>query len=39
LLDFRSTVSLEQGLRELVEWWRGERRASAAAAEQEAVAS
>lgn len=40
LLGFRSTVSLEQGLRELVEWWRNERRASAAAAvEREAVAS
>jgi UDP-glucose 4-epimerase len=40
LLGFRSTVSLEQGLRELVEWWRSERRASAAAtAEQVAVAS
>jgi UDP-glucose 4-epimerase len=39
LLGFRATVSLEQGLRELVEWWRGERRASAAATEQEAVAS
>jgi UDP-glucose 4-epimerase len=39
LLGFRATVSLEQGLRELVEWWRGERRASAAGAEQEAVAS
>jgi UDP-glucose 4-epimerase len=40
LLGFRSTVSLEQGLRELVEWWRNERRASAAAAvEREAIAS
>jgi UDP-glucose 4-epimerase len=40
LLGFRSTVSLEQGLRELVEWWRNERRASAVAAtQQEAVAS
>jgi UDP-glucose 4-epimerase len=39
LLGFRSTVSLEQGLRELVEWWRSERRASAAAPQQEAVAS
>jgi UDP-glucose 4-epimerase len=39
LLGFRSTVSLEQGLRELVEWWRSERRASAAVAEREAVAS
>jgi UDP-glucose 4-epimerase len=40
LLGFRSTVTLEQGLDELVEWWRSERRASAAAAaEQEAVAS
>jgi UDP-glucose 4-epimerase len=40
MLGFRSTVSLEQGLRELVEWWRGERSAAMlAAAEQEAVAS
>jgi UDP-glucose 4-epimerase len=38
LLGFNSTVSLEQGLRELVEWWRSERRVSAAV-EQEAVAS
>jgi UDP-glucose 4-epimerase len=39
LLGFRSTVSLEQGLRELVEWWRNERRAPAVVAEPEAVAS
>jgi UDP-glucose 4-epimerase len=39
LLGFRSTVSLEQGLQELVEWWRSERSASAAVAEQEAIAS
>jgi len=39
LLGFRSTVSLEQGLRELVEWWRSERRASAVGSEQEAIAS
>jgi UDP-glucose 4-epimerase len=40
LLGFRATVSLEQGLRELVEWWRSERRASpAAVAQQEAVVS
>src|SRR3979411_1457341 len=25
LLGFRATVPLEQGLRELVEWWRSER--------------
>jgi UDP-glucose 4-epimerase len=39
LLGFRSTVSLEQGLRELVEWWRNERRAPAVVAEREAIAS
>jgi nucleoside-diphosphate-sugar epimerase len=39
LLGFRSTVSLEQGLRELVEWWRNERRAPTAVAEREAIAS
>src|ERR1700730_17367031 len=39
LLGFTATVSLEQGLREVGEGRRGERRAAAAAAEQEAVAS
>jgi UDP-glucose 4-epimerase len=39
LLGFRAGVPLEQGLRELVEWWRGERRHSAALAQQEAVIS
>jgi UDP-glucose 4-epimerase len=39
LLGFRSTVSLEQGLRELVEWWRSERRGSAAAAVEKKVAA
>jgi UDP-glucose 4-epimerase len=36
LLGFSATVPLEQGLRELVEWWRGER-GSFAVAQQEAV--
>jgi UDP-glucose 4-epimerase len=36
LLGFRATVPLEQGLRELVEWWRSER-GSFAVAQQEAV--
>jgi UDP-glucose 4-epimerase len=36
LLGFSATVPLEQGLRELVEWWRGER-GSLAVAQQEAV--
>ncbi len=39
LLGFRASVTLEQGLRELVEWWRGERGQSAALARQEAVVS
>jgi UDP-glucose 4-epimerase len=38
LLDFRASVPLEQGLRELVEWWRGERGSFATVAQQEAVA-
>jgi UDP-glucose 4-epimerase len=36
LLGFSATVPLEQGLRELVEWWRDER-GSFAVAQQEAV--
>jgi UDP-glucose 4-epimerase len=39
LLGFRSTVSLEQGLAELVKWWRAERGSFAAARQQETVAS
>jgi UDP-glucose 4-epimerase len=39
LLGFRATVPLEQGLRELVEWWRNELGPSAAVAQQEAVVS
>jgi UDP-glucose 4-epimerase len=39
LLGFRATVPLEQGLRELVEWWRSERGPSAVVAQQEAVVS
>ena len=36
LLGFSATVPLDQGLRDLVEWWRGER-SSFAAGQQEAV--
>jgi UDP-glucose 4-epimerase len=39
LLGFRASVPLEQGMCELVEWWRGERGQSAALARQEAVVS
>jgi UDP-glucose 4-epimerase len=39
LLDFRASVPLEQGLLELVEWWRAERDSFAALAQQEAVVS
>jgi UDP-glucose 4-epimerase len=38
LLGFRAAVPLEQGLHDLVEWWRAERRSSAVA-KQEAVVS
>jgi UDP-glucose 4-epimerase len=39
LLGFRASVPLEQGLRELVEWWRAERGSFAVEAKQEAVVS
>jgi UDP-glucose 4-epimerase len=39
LLGFQASVPLEQGLYELVEWWRAERGSLALASEQEAVAS
>lgn len=39
LLGFRASVPLEQGMCELVEWWRGEHGQSAALARQEAVVS
>ncbi|RYH27859.1 MAG: NAD-dependent epimerase, partial [Alcaligenaceae bacterium] len=39
LLGFRSTVALEQGLANLVEWWRVEHGALAAQREQVAAAS
>lgn len=39
LLGFRAGVPLEQGLRELVEWWRTERGSFAVEAKQEAVVS
>lgn len=39
LLGFRSVVSLEKGLADLVDWWRGERGAFTAAREQVAAAS
>jgi UDP-glucose 4-epimerase len=39
LLGFSATVPLEQGLRELVEWWRGERGSLAMVDQQKAVVS
>lgn len=39
LLGFRATVPLEQGLAELVKWWRTERGSFATVRRQEAVAS
>lgn len=39
LLGFRASVPLEQGLRELVEWWRAERGSFAMKAQQEVAAS
>ena len=38
LLGFRSEISLEQGLRDLVDWWRAERARLAEKPQQEAVA-
>lgn len=37
LLNFSATVRLEQGLRELVEWWRSERGSFAVAQQEDAV--
>lgn len=37
LLDFRVTVPLEQGLAELVEWWRAERESSSTLRQREVV--
>jgi UDP-glucose 4-epimerase len=39
LLDFRAAIPLEEGLRELVDWWRVERQRLSAPAELEAAAS
>ena len=39
LLGFRAEISLESGLRELVDWWRAERRRSPISTRLEAVAS
>lgn len=39
LLGFRAGVRLEQGLRELVEWWRAERGSFAVDVKQQAVVS
>jgi UDP-glucose 4-epimerase len=39
LLGFRTSVQLDDGLRELVDWWRAERISSAAPREKEALAS
>jgi UDP-glucose 4-epimerase len=38
LLGFRASVPLEQGLADLVKWWRIERGSTAAIRQQEAVA-
>jgi UDP-glucose 4-epimerase len=39
MLGFRASVPLEQGLRELVDWWRAERQSFGAQSKPEAVAS
>ena len=39
MLDFRAEIGLDDGLRELVDWWRVERRRFAPAAGHEAAAS
>jgi UDP-glucose 4-epimerase len=39
LLGFRASVPLEQGLADLVKWWRAERGSLVAARRQEAAAS
>jgi UDP-glucose 4-epimerase len=39
LLGFRTSVSLEEGLRDLVEWWRSERLAFVVPGKKEAIAS
>ncbi len=39
LLGFRTTVPLEQGLADLVKWWRAERGSLSAGRQQEAAAS
>jgi UDP-glucose 4-epimerase len=39
LLGFRATIPLEEGLRELVDWWRAERGPLSAPAELKATAS
>lgn len=39
MLGFHTTVSLEDGLRELVEWWRSERDAFAVSTKQKVVSS
>jgi UDP-glucose 4-epimerase len=39
LLGFRAAIPLEEGLRELVDWWRSERHRSAALAELKAIGS
>jgi UDP-glucose 4-epimerase len=39
LLGFRTTIPLEEGLRELVDWWRAERRRLPGSAEPQVAAS
>jgi len=38
MLGFRTTVPLNEGLRDLVAWWRAERATTAAAAPRQPVA-
>jgi UDP-glucose 4-epimerase len=38
LLGFRASVPLEQGLADLVKWWRAERSSGPALRQQEAIA-
>ena len=39
MLGFRARVTLEEGLRDLVKWWRSERRSSFVPSREEAIAS
>jgi UDP-glucose 4-epimerase len=39
MLGFRASVTLEEGLRDLVDWWRAERRSFVVPSKEEAIAS